>query len=142
MAGSSATGPVSADVDWLDTNPRSRVSSADETPGGTKLALAACIVWAGLMPAGASAGGFTLGPPVPTTPQTEGITCSGPLACKEEVSSITLVQRTVPDAGVTLVAPADGVVTSWRVSGKGTVKLRVLHTVSGALTGGGTSARG
>jgi hypothetical protein len=94
---------------------------------------------AGLVPASASASGVTLGPPVPTTPQTEGITCQGPLACGE-FSSITLVQRTVPDAGVTLVAPADGVVTSWRVSGKGTVKLRVLHTVSGALTGGGTSA--
>jgi hypothetical protein len=108
--------------------------------GGMKLALAACIVCAGLVPASASAGSFTLGPPVPTTPQTEGITCSGPLACKEEVSSITLVQRTVPEAGVTLVAPADGVVTSWRVAGSGTVKLRVLHTVGGALTGGGTSA--
>ncbi len=53
---------------------------------------------------------------------------------------MTLVQRTVPDAGVTLVNPADGMVTSWRVDGKGTVKLRVLRTVSGALTGAGTSA--
>jgi hypothetical protein len=94
---------------------------------------------AAILPASASAGGITLGPPVPTTPQTEGFTCSGPFGCSE-FSDITWVQRTVPDAGVTLVAPADGLVTSWRVSGKGTVKLRVLHTVGGALTGGGTSA--
>jgi hypothetical protein len=105
----------------------------------TRAIAGACLALAALLPASASAGGFTLGPPVPTTPQTEGITCSGPLACSE-FSSITWVQRTVPDAGVTLVAPADGVVTSWRVSGKGTLKLRVLHTVGGALTGGGTSA--
>jgi hypothetical protein len=97
------------------------------------------VALAGLAPASASASGVTLGSPVPTTPQTEGFTCQGPLGCNE-FSDITWVQRTVPDAGVTLVAPADGVVTSWRVSGKGTVKLRVLHTVSGALTGGGTSA--
>ncbi len=92
-----------------------------------------------LLPASASAGGITLGPPVPTTPLTEGFTCDGGTFCHED-GDITWVQRTVPDAGVTLVAPADGVVTSWRVSGIGAVKLRVLHTVSGALTGGGTSA--
>jgi len=99
----------------------------------------ACIAWAAFVPASASAGGITLGPPVPTTPLTEGFTCDGGTFCHED-GDITWVQRTVPDAGVTLVAPADGVVTSWRVSGIGTVKLRVLHTVEGGLTGGGTSA--
>jgi hypothetical protein len=92
-----------------------------------------------LLPASASAGGITLGPPVPTTPLTEGFTCDSGTFCHED-GDITWVQRTVPDAGVTLVAPADGVVTSWRVSGIGTVNLRVLHTVEGGLTGGGTSA--
>jgi hypothetical protein len=105
----------------------------------TRAIAVACLALAALLPASATAGGITLGPPVPTTAQTEGFTCSGPFGCSE-FSDITWVQRTVPDAGVTLISPADGVVTSWRVDGKGTVKLRVLHTVGGALTGGGTSA--
>jgi len=99
----------------------------------------ALVALVALLPASASAGGITLGPPVPTTPLTEGFTCDGGTFCHED-GDITWVQRTVPDAGVTLVAPADGVVTSWRVSGIGAVKLRVLHTVEGGLTGGGTSA--
>ena len=92
-----------------------------------------------LLPASASATTVTLGPAVPSTPQTEGFTCLEGLSCTG-VSALTIAQLTVPDTGVTLVAPAEGRVTSWRVNGAGLVKLRVLHTVAGALTGAGTSA--
>jgi hypothetical protein len=92
------------------------------------------------VPANASAATITLGPSVPSAPPVTGFTCQeGTFFCNNS-ASITLVQRTVPDSGVTLIAPAEGRVTSWRVDGKGTVKLRVLHTLAGALTGAGTSA--
>jgi hypothetical protein len=88
-----------------------------------------------LMATTVSATTVTLGPTVPNPTPAEGFGC-----LEGFCPSVTLVQRTLPDPAVALVAPASGIVTSWKVDGEGTVKLRVLRTAFGALTGAGTSA--
>jgi IPT/TIG domain len=60
--------------------------------------------------------------------------------------SCTHLQTSLPEAGVLLTAPADGVITQWRVRGvlfgDGVLRLRVLRPapVAGLFSGFGTSA--
>jgi hypothetical protein len=73
--------------------------------------------------------------------KTASVSCLGGGACTS-----TYVQLTQPTPGVFLEAPADGVITSWRVhgdsGGTGSLALRVLHDEDGGggqLTAVGTS---
>jgi hypothetical protein len=91
-----------------------------------KLVAAACLAIAALVPASASATTIKLGPSLPSSTLFD-IHCGfAAPAC-----SMTLVQRTLPDPSVALVAPADGTVISWGVLGLGSLKLRVLRPVGG-----------
>src|SRR4051794_6861912 len=70
-----------------------------------------------------------------------GIACAGTAACTE-----TYTQVAQPTVGLLLSAPADGVITAWRVHGEtggsGRLVLRVLHPEPDGLqfTGVATSA--
>jgi hypothetical protein len=86
--------------------------------------------------AGAQAPTVTLGPP----------TLASGAAFTSCVASCDamVMQRSVSDPGTRLVAPADGVITGWRVDGStgtGSLRLRVLHPGEGSgVTGVATSA--
>lgn len=99
--------------------------------------LTICSAWFLLLTASASATTVTLGPPVPVTLGADR-TCEQtfPPPCL----SLTLVQRALPDPSVTDTAPADGKVVSWRASGEGKLRLRVLHPSGESLIAAGTSA--
>jgi hypothetical protein len=101
-----------------------------------KLTAAFCLAIAVLAPAGASATTVRLGPTLPVSTLYD-IHCGfAAPAC-----SRTMVQRTLPDPSVALVAPADGTVTSWSVQGSGSLRLRVLRPVGGeSVIAEGTSA--
>jgi len=102
-----------------------------------KLVAALCLVIAALTPVSASATTVRLGPSLPES-------VSAFLACGGKGGpgcvSLTVLQRTLPNSGVALAAPADGTVTSWSVLGVGTLKLRVLRPVGESVIAEGTSA--
>jgi hypothetical protein len=96
-----------------------------------------CLALAALVPAGASATTVRLGPSLPASSKLEticdnldGAVCNG----------LTLIQRTLPDPSVVLVAPADGTVTSWNVFGDGDLRLRVFRPIGTSVIADGTSA--
>jgi hypothetical protein len=95
----------------------------------TALALTSCAV-------AEAATTVTLGPPT--------LTSGGSAAQCFVTCDVTWMQRSVTDAATRLVAPADGVVTGWRVDGSlgtGSLRLRVLRPGEGsAVTGVATSA--
>jgi len=103
----------------------------------TKLVTAVSLAVAALVPAGASATTVRLGPSLPTSSKIEtfcdnldGAVCNG----------LTLIQRTLPDPSVVLVAPADGTVTSWNAFGRGSITLRVFRSIGTSVIADGTSA--
>jgi hypothetical protein len=92
------------------------------------VAVAAALCW----PAAASATTVTMGDPI--VPATSGKNQE----CQPCTSSFTLAQSFSPD---TDFAPAAGRITSWRVTGEGTVELRVIEAgPEGGWLGVGTSA--
>ena len=102
----------------------------------TKLFAALCLAIAALIPTGASATTVRLGPALPVSTLFDTHCGFAAPAC-----SRTLVQRTLPDPSVALVAPADGTVISWSVQGYGSLKLRVLRPVGAeSVIAEGTSA--
>ncbi len=102
----------------------------------TKLFAALCLAIAALIPTSASATTIKLGPSLPSSTLFDVHCGFAAPAC-----SMTLVQRTLPDPSVALVAPADGTVISWSVLGLGSLKLRVLRPVGGeSVIAEGTSA--
>jgi hypothetical protein len=102
----------------------------------TKLVAVLCLTVAVLAPASASATTVRLGPSLPVSTLSDTHCGFAAPACNQ-----TLVQRTLPDPSVTLVAPADGTVVSWSVQGFGSLKLRVLRPVGAeSVIAEGTSA--
>ncbi len=102
-----------------------------------KLVAALCLTVAVLVPASASATTVRLGPSLPSSSNMQtlcddldGAICNG----------LTLIQRTLPDTSVVLVAPADGTVTSWNVFGVGDIRLRVFRPIGTSVIADGTSA--
>ncbi len=77
-----------------------------------------------LCPAGAGATTVTMGDPEVPTGMTLTVSC---LPC---TPGFMLAQAFTPDAQVNF-APAPGLITSWRVSGEGALKLSVLESVEG-----------
>jgi hypothetical protein len=54
----------------------------------------------------------------------------------------TIAQNELPDQGVVDLAPASGLIRSWRAAGSGVLTLRVLRPVGdGRWTGDGTGPR-
>jgi IPT/TIG domain len=98
-----------------------------------KLLGAVGLAWALFVPVSASATTVTVGPPVlATTGNVDN--CPTP-PCP------TFWQNSLPDASIPLVAPADGMITAWRVTGGGNLRLRVIHPVGGGqFSAAGTSA--
>jgi hypothetical protein len=87
--------------------------------------LFAFVAWAvALWPAGACATTVTMGDP--EVPSGMRLTVS----CDPCTPGFMLAQAFTPDAQVNF-APASGLITSWRVSGEGTLKLSVLESVEG-----------
>jgi hypothetical protein len=100
----------------------------------TALAATICVTLATFVPASASATTIRLGPSL--SRPGSNISCGVSASC----APYTVLQRAVPDATVTLNAPADGNVTSWSVVGSGKLKLRVLRPIGESVIAEGTSA--
>jgi len=103
----------------------------------TRLITTLCLTIAALVPANASATTVKLGPSLPSSSNMQtlcddldGAVCNG----------LTLIQRTLPDASVVLVAPADGTVISWNVFGVGDLRLRVFRPIGTSVIADGMSA--
>jgi IPT/TIG domain len=96
--------------------------------------MAVLVALAGFLPASASATTVKLGPSLSASGLVSFACDIGPCNGGE-----TVIQRAAPES-VTLVAPADGTVTSWSVLGKGKFRLRVFRVVGESVTGEGTSA--
>ena len=101
-----------------------------------KLILAACLTIAALAPASASASVVTLGPLGSSSPAK--IQCGESSPCA--ANGYTLLQRTLANPSIALVAPADGRVLRWSVFGGGTLRLRVLRPVGESVIAEGTSS--
>ena len=104
-----------------------------------RVAITVACLTAGLaLPAQAGAVTILLGPP--------SLNASNPFASCDALSpnlctAKTFIPTSLPEPGATLVTPADGTITSWRVKGPpAKLRLRIVKAVgSGQFTGVGTS---
>jgi len=80
-----------------------------------------------LLPAYAHATTVRLGPSVPST-FTAGFVCD---TVGHGCPGFTQAQHSTPEPNVIDIAPASGLVTSWRVAGRGVLKLRALRPAAG-----------
>jgi hypothetical protein len=100
-----------------------------------RLGLVGALCIALLAPASGHAVTVTLGPPALSASGTS----QGCFTC-------TFLQTSLPGAGALVIAPADGVITQWRVRGvlfgDGALRLRVIRpaATAGLFSGSGTSA--
>jgi len=98
-----------------------------------------CLGAAFAVPASAGAVTVLLGPPdLSTGASFASCDALSPEFCTAK----TFVPTSLPEPGATLVTPADGTITSWRVRGAppGKLRLRIVKALgNGQFTGGGTS---